>query len=78
MEVPPVKCVVKTHLECERVEARPCSFTKPQRDAGGKITGANGKTEGGPQEMVMGCFRCRWAYQKGFTKVQIYIFQSDR
>lgn len=39
-----MKCVVKTHLECERVESRRCSFTKPQRDAGGKITGVIGET----------------------------------
>lgn len=45
---------------------------------GGKLQVQMVKREEGPQEMVMGCFRCRWAYQKGFTKVQIYIFQSDR
>lgn len=45
---------------------------------GGKLQVQMVKRGEGPQEMVIGCFRCRWANQRGFTKVQIYIFKNDR
>lgn len=61
-----MKCVVKTHLECERVEARRWSFAKPLGDAGGEITGADGEMGRRPTGDVDGLFQVQMGQSERF------------